>query len=220
MAKPAPAAYRSASRDSLGRPLLRSDSPCRSARFAATGCRLRTTAYRQRAVRPRPRGVESGTPDGNLDDPVKIWIDADASPNAVKEICFRTAPRLQLEVVLVANHFVRAPRSPYVRVVQVSHGFDVADDYLAAEAAPGDVAITADVPLAAKLVEKDVAVLTPRGERYSAENIGERLNLRDFMEEMRSGGLLEGGGPPPFGAKDKQAFANALDRLLTERLRG
>jgi uncharacterized protein YaiI (UPF0178 family) len=147
---------------------------------------------------------------------LKIWIDADAAPKPVKEIVFRAAERLEIETVLVANHALHTPPSRYIKAVQVEHGFDVADDYLVAQAQAGDVAITADIPLAAELMEKNVHVLTPRGEQYTAASVRQRLVMRDFMEEMRGSGLVSG-GPPPFGQKDKMAFANALDRLLAQR---
>jgi uncharacterized protein YaiI (UPF0178 family) len=148
---------------------------------------------------------------------MKIWIDADASPNPVKEIVYRIAERLQIEVILVANHALRTPPSKFIRAVQVAGGFDVADDYIVQQSAAGDVVVTQDIPLAAELMEKDVHVLTPRGETYTKDSVRQKLVMRDFMEEMRSGGMLEGGGPPPFGTKEKQAFANALDRLLAKR---
>lgn len=147
---------------------------------------------------------------------MKIWIDADASPNPVKEIVFRAASRRRISVVLVANQPIRVPRSPFIKSVQVSGGFDEADHYIVANASPGDIAVTADIPLASELVEKDVHVLTPRGEAQTRDNIRQKLVMRDFMEEMRSSGLAQG-GPRPYGDKDKQAFANGLDRLLGKR---
>jgi uncharacterized protein len=144
---------------------------------------------------------------------MKIWIDADASPKPVKEIVFRAAERLQLETVLVANHALRTPPSRFVRAVQVAAGFDVADNYLVQHAMPGDLAITADIPLAAELIDKQVQVIDPRGTLYTRDNIRERLVMRDFMEEMRGSGLA-GGGPAAYSNSDKQAFANALVSLL------
>ncbi len=145
---------------------------------------------------------------------MRIWIDADASPRPVKDIVFRAAERRRIETVLVANHTLRTPPSRYVRAIQVSTGYDVADNYLLQHAQAGDLAITADIPLAAELVAKGVYVLTPRGERLSRDNIGERLLMRDFMDTLRGSGMA-GGGPPPFRDSDKQNFANALDTLLT-----
>jgi len=151
---------------------------------------------------------------------VKLWIDADAAPRDVKEIAFRAAKRLEMETVLVANQrLTPPPGNTYVSAVRVEGGPDVADRYIADNAAPGDVAVTADIPLAAALVEKRVAVIDPRGEEYSAENVGERLAVRDFMDGLRGSGV-ETGGARPYGDRDKQAFAAALDRVLTRARRG
>ena len=151
---------------------------------------------------------------------MKLWVDADAAPRDVKEIVARAAQRLQLEAVLVANQrlFV-APGTPFVSSVRVEGGPDVADRYIAEHAAPGDVAVTADIPLAAVLVERGVLVIDPRGEQYTAENVGERLSVRDFMDGLRGAGV-DTGGAAPYGARDKQAFAGALDRVLTRAARG
>ncbi len=146
---------------------------------------------------------------------MKLWIDADAAPRDVKEIAFRSAKRLQMQTILVANRRLPVPPgNPYVEAVQVSGGPDAADQHIAEHAEPGDVAITADIPLAAELVAKDVQVIDPRGEEYTRENVGERLTLRDFMDSLRGSGV-ETGGARPFGPRDKQAFAAALDRVLT-----
>jgi uncharacterized protein YaiI (UPF0178 family) len=151
---------------------------------------------------------------------VKLWIDADAAPRDVKEIVYRTARRLRIETVLVANQPLSAPLDhPFVHTVRVKGGPDVADLHIAEHAVPGDVAVTQDIPLAARLVEKGVAVLDPRGEEHSEETIGERLAVRDFMDGLRGAGI-ETSGPRPYGPKDRQAFAAALDRVLTRRLRG
>jgi uncharacterized protein YaiI (UPF0178 family) len=132
----------------------------------------------------------------------------------VKEIVFRAAKRLAFEVVLVANQrMALPPGNPHLSAVWVKGGPDEADRHIAEHAAPGDITVTADIPLAAILVEKGVVVLDPRGERYSEENVRERLSIRDFMASLRDTGV-ETGGPPPYGAKDKQAFASALDRTL------
>jgi uncharacterized protein YaiI (UPF0178 family) len=150
---------------------------------------------------------------------MKLWIDADAAPRDVKEIVYRTARRLKLETVLVANQRLSAPLDhPYIITVQVQGGPDVADRYIAEHAEPGDVAVTADIPLAARLVEKSVTVLDPRGEQYSEDNVGERLAVRDFMDDLRGAGVVTG-GPRPYGPKDRQSFAAALDRTLTRALR-
>src|SRR5215211_8831626 len=149
---------------------------------------------------------------------MRIWIDADAAPRDVKELVFRSAKRLAIETVLVANQRLQAPPgNPLVRAVRVDGGADVADRYIADHAEPGDLAITADVPLAALLVPRGVAVLDPRGEEHTAETIGERLSVRDFMDGLRSAGVVTG-GPRPWDGRARQAFADALDRALT-RLR-
>lgn len=150
---------------------------------------------------------------------MKIWIDADAAPRDVKEIVFRAALRLELTTILVANARMATPaNNPFVTAVRVGGGPDVADQHIVDEAAEGDLAVTADIPLAAKLVEKGVVTLDPRGETYTEANIGERLSIRDFMQGLRDTGV-ETGGPSAYGRRDKQAFANALDRTLTRLLR-
>ncbi|HSH45402.1 MAG TPA: YaiI/YqxD family protein [Longimicrobiales bacterium] len=150
---------------------------------------------------------------------MKIWIDADAAPNDVKKIVFRASARLELETALVANQPMSTPTSnPRVRSVVVPGGPDVADQHIIDHAEEGDLAITADIPLAAALVEKGVLVLDPRGERYSEANVRERLSIRDFMESLRNSGV-ETGGPKAYGQQDRQSFANALDRLLTEHVK-
>lgn len=146
---------------------------------------------------------------------MRIWIDADAAPGDVKEIVFRAAKRLTLPTILVANQPLATPRgNGHVSAVTVPGGPNVADDYIAEHASAGDVAVTADVPLAARLVAKQVAVIDPRGEEHTAENIGSRIAVRDLMDELRGAGTVTG-GPRPFSPKDKQAFASTLDRILT-----
>jgi uncharacterized protein YaiI (UPF0178 family) len=147
-----------------------------------------------------------------------IWVDADACPVPIKEILFRVAERTGLQLTLVANRLLRVPPSRYIRALQVPMGFDVADRYLVEAASAGDLVITADVPLAAALVAKGVLVLNPRGERYSDENIRERLAMRDWMEELRGAGVNTS-GPASFSPADRQAFARQLDRLLARRAR-
>jgi uncharacterized protein YaiI (UPF0178 family) len=150
---------------------------------------------------------------------LKIWIDADAAPRDVKEIVFRAARRLEVSVVMVANQrLVVPPGNDYVEAVWVRGGPDVADQHIADNAAEGDVAVTADIPLAAILVEKGLHVIDPRGDQYTGENVRERLSVRDFMDSLRGAGV-ETGGAKPYGPKDRQSFAAALDRILT-RLRG
>jgi uncharacterized protein YaiI (UPF0178 family) len=149
------------------------------------------------------------------DDTFTLWVDADAAPRDVKEIVFRAAARLALPTVLVANSRMPLPLgTTTVTAVRVEGGPDVADRYIAEHAVAGDVAITADIPLAATLVAKQVIVIDPRGQLHTTENIGERLSVRDFMESLRSTGI-ETGGPSPYTLRDKQAFASALDRVLT-----
>lgn len=144
-----------------------------------------------------------------------IWVDADACPNLIKEILFKAANRVKKPLILVANHHIKVPPSPWIKMIQVESGFDVADDYIVQEVVENDLVITSDIPLAAELIEKKAYVITSRGEHYTKQNIGQRLNMRDFMETMRSS-VVVGGGPATLGAKDKQAFANALDRYLSK----
>jgi len=150
---------------------------------------------------------------------MRLWIDADAAPREIKEICFRASERLKLDVVLVANSRIQLPVGyTHLSAVRVDGGPDVADTYIAEHAEGGDVAVTADIPLAALLVPKAVVVIDPRGDEYTAESIGERLSLRNFMDGLRSTGV-DTGGHGTFGQKERQAFANALDRVLTKALR-
>ena len=150
---------------------------------------------------------------------MKLWLDADAAPRDVKEVCYRVSDRLQLETILVANQRLQLPVGyKHLTAVRVEGGPDVADLYIAEHAVAGDVAVTADIPLAALLVPKGVVVIDPRGEEYATETIGERLSVRDFMDGLRSNGV-ETGGHASYGAKDKQRFANALDRALTRARR-
>jgi len=142
-----------------------------------------------------------------------IWVDADACPNVIKEILFRAAERVRVRLILVANQPLRVPGSRYIRSIQVAAGFDVADNHIVLNASPGDLVVTADIPLAAEVIEQGCLALNPRGELYSEENIRQRLNMRDFMDTMRSSGV-DTGGPPPLSKSDRQAFANQLDRLL------
>jgi uncharacterized protein len=150
---------------------------------------------------------------------MKIWVDADAAPGDVKTIVARAALRLEVDTVFVANHRVQTPaNNPWVTAERVAGGPDAADDHIAEHAEPGDVAITADIPLAARLVEGGVATIDPRGQQYTRENIGERLSIRDFMDDLRSTGV-QTGGPAAYGTKEKQAFAAAFDRVLTKAMR-
>jgi uncharacterized protein YaiI (UPF0178 family) len=150
---------------------------------------------------------------------MRLWLDADAAPRDVKDVCARASERLRLETVLVANQRLMLPPGyPRLSAVRVDGGPDVADRYIAEHAAPGDVVVTADIPLAAILVPRGIVVIDPRGEEYTAESIGERLSVRDFMDALRGSGV-ETGGHAAYGPREKQAFANALDRALTRALR-
>jgi len=151
--------------------------------------------------------------------PFHIWVDADAAPGDVKEILFRAALRLGIPTFLVANHRLQTPaNNGFVTAVRVAGGPDAADDHIADAAHPGDLAVTADIPLAERLVDKGVVTLDPRGTEYTRENIGERRSIRDFMDGLRATGV-ETGGPRAWGRKEKQAFASALDRALTRLMR-
>lgn len=144
-----------------------------------------------------------------------IWVDADACPRPVKEILFNAAERTGVMLTLVANHAMALPKRPNVRMLQVAGGFDVADDEIAKRVAPGDLVITADIPLAADVIARGAHALNPRGELYSADTIRGLLTMRDFMDTMRSSGALTG-GPPTYGPSDRQAFASQLDRWLAK----
>jgi uncharacterized protein len=148
--------------------------------------------------------------------PFQIWVDADACPNPIKEILFRVAKRLGIQTTLVANQELQIPASPYIKAIQVRAGFDVADNRIVEILKPGDLVVTADIPLAAEAIAKGAVALNPRGEFYTKDNIRERLSLRNFMDELRSGGV-DTGGPPAFSQRDHQAFANQLDRFLARR---
>lgn len=148
---------------------------------------------------------------------LQIWVDADACPAVIKEILFRAANRTQIMTTLVANQLLRVPPSPYIRALQVPGGFDVADDKIVQLLAPGDLVITADIPLAAQVIAKDGHALNPRGEFYSAANIQERLAMRNFMEELRGSGV-DISGPSAFSHGDRQAFAAELDKFLAKNV--
>jgi len=147
---------------------------------------------------------------------LKIWVDADACPVVVKEILYRAADRTGVELTLVANQPLNTPSSPNINSVQVPQGFDVADDEIVKRCKSGDLVITSDIPLAAEVIEKGGYALSPRGELHTKENIGARLNMRDFLDTMRSSGVEMSGGPAAFSQRDKQDFANNLDRFLTK----
>jgi uncharacterized protein len=144
---------------------------------------------------------------------VQIWVDADACPQVIKEILFRAAERAQVLTTLVANTPLRTPPSPFIRSVRVAKGFDVADHRIVQQMQPGDLVITADIPLAAEVITRGAHALDPRGELYSEDNVRERLAVRNLMQELRSTGALID-GPAPFGPSDRQRFANHLDAFL------
>ncbi|MGH7413600.1 MAG: YaiI/YqxD family protein [Candidatus Rokuibacteriota bacterium] len=149
---------------------------------------------------------------------MQIWVDADACPQVIKEILFRAADRAQVLTTLVANTPLRTPPSDFIRTVRVAQGFDVADHRIVEQVRPGDLVITADIPLAAEAIARGAHALDPRGDLYSEDNVRERLAMRDLMQELRSAGALIG-GPAPFGPRDRHLFANHLDRLLTRHRR-
>lgn len=166
-----------------------------------------------------PRSQAEPTATQHKEPTLKLWIDADACPRVIKEIVFRASERVKIPVFLVANKSLAKHHTPLIKSIVVPEGFDVADDYIAEHAAPEDLVITADIPLAARIVEKGGLALDPRGELYSEDNIGEKLAMRDLMTELRSGGLVQG-GPSQFGLTDRQRFASAFDRLLTQLMQG
>jgi uncharacterized protein YaiI (UPF0178 family) len=146
---------------------------------------------------------------------MRIWVDADACPVAIKDIITRAANRKKIETTFVANHLIKLPNSPYLKSIQVAQGFDVADNEIVQRADQGDLVITQDIPLAAELIEKGCMAMNPRGERWTKDTIGQRLNMRDFMETLRSSGI-QSGGPSALGQQDKMQFANQLDRILAK----
>lgn len=148
---------------------------------------------------------------------MNIWVDADACPVVIKEILFRAAERTKIIVTLVANQSINIPASHYIKFLQVRQGFDVADNEIVKRMSPGDLVITSDIPLAADVIEKDGTALSPRGELYTENNIRARLNMRDFMETLRSSGV-DTGGPPALNQSDRKAFASHLDKILTKHI--
>lgn len=146
-----------------------------------------------------------------------IWVDADACPRAIKEIIFRAARRVGVSTTLVANQELQIPASEYIEAVQVKAGLDVADNYIVQQLQTGDLVITADIPLAAEAVAKAAYALTPRGEFLDSGVIRQRLSMRNFLDELRNSGV-ETGGPPPLHQRDREAFANQLDRFLTQHV--
>jgi len=151
-------------------------------------------------------------------EPTRIWVDADACPGVIREILFRAAERAQVQITLVANQWLRTPPSRFIRALQVPGGFDAADAAIVERVHPGDLVVTQDIPLAAQVLEKGAHAVNPRGERYTPDNMAERLSMRNFMEELRGSGV-QTCGPSAFHARDTQAFANQLDRWLAQRSR-
>lgn len=147
---------------------------------------------------------------------MKIWVDADACPVAIKEILFKASQRTSVPLTLVANHYLKTPPTPWITSMVVESGFDVADDEIVKRVEAGDLVVTSDIPLADEVIAKEAQALSPRGELHTKENIKSRLNIRDFMDTMRASGV-QSGGPPPLSQQDKQAFANHLDRILARR---
>ena len=156
-----------------------------------------------------------------IDAPAKqgspcIWVDADACPNVIKDILFRAAERARVETILVANQRIRTPPSRFVRSIQVTGGLDAADEEIVTRTKAGDLVITADIPLAARVLEKGALALNPRGELYTSDSIGQRLSMRNFMDELRGAGVNTG-GPAGLHPRDRQAFANQLDTWLSRQ---
>jgi uncharacterized protein YaiI (UPF0178 family) len=147
---------------------------------------------------------------------MQIWVDADACPLVIKQILYRAAERSQIRTTLVANKPLAVPRSKFVRAIQVGRGFDVADNEISRRVAAGDLVVTADIPLAADVIARGAQALNPRGELYSADNIRERLAMRDLLEKLRETGV-QTQGPAPLDHSDRKRFADALDRLLAKR---
>ena len=147
---------------------------------------------------------------------MKIWVDADACPKPVKDILFRLAERKKIMVTFVANQRLILPKSPFIQLVQVGYGENIADDEIVNKCSDGDLIITADIPLAARIVAKGAQALDPRGKIYDENNVGQLLDMRNFMDELRGSGV-ETGGPPSFGQKERFKFANELDRFIAQR---
>ncbi|MEY3759284.1 MAG: hypothetical protein RIR39_775 [Pseudomonadota bacterium] len=147
---------------------------------------------------------------------MQIWVDADACPKAIKDILFRVAERTKITTTLVANQFLQTPPSRYIKLLQVSSGYDVADNEIVKSLSAGDLVITGDIPLAFEVICKGGHALNPRGERYTQDTIKERLSMRDFMDTLRGSGI-DTGGPAALNSKDIQAFANQLDKFLVQR---
>jgi len=153
-----------------------------------------------------------------MEEKIKIWIDADACPKMVKDVVFKASARLSIPVCLVANSYMAVPRDSLITSIQVEKGTDVADTYISDNVSVNDLVITADIPLAAQVVEKGATAINPRGELYTEENVRERLSIRDFMKDLRDFGV-DTGGPASFGPKDKERFADSFNRIITKAIR-
>jgi len=151
-----------------------------------------------------------------IDAQCRIWIDADACPRAVKEVCYKFSARFRVHICLVANSYMSIPHSQFISFVKVEHGDDVADMYIVDHLKQSDLVITADIPLASEVIKKGAMAINPRGEIYDEENIGERLSMRDFMKDLRDNGLVTG-GPSAFGEKEKAQFSNSLNKILNQK---
>lgn len=148
---------------------------------------------------------------------MKIWVDADACPAVIKEILFKAANRTRIALTLVANQPLKTPPSRFISAITVRKGFDEADNEIVRRVEESDLVITHDIPLASDIIDKGAMALSPRGELFTVDNIKQRLNMRDFLDTMRSSGI-QTGGPPPLSQSDRQAFANNLDRILTKAM--
>lgn len=144
---------------------------------------------------------------------MQIWVDADACPRVIKDILYRAAERVKCNLILVANQGLATPKSPYIKTVRLQSGFDVVDNYIVQQVSASDLVVTADIPLAAEIMEKGATALNPRGEIYDPDTIKQKLTMRDFMDEMRGTGVMTG-GPPPLSQTERREFANALEKLL------
>lgn len=150
---------------------------------------------------------------------MKIWIDADACPKMVKEVIYTVSARLKINVNVVANSYQTIPHSPLIQFIKVEQGADIADFYIVQNLSPGDLVITADIPLAALIIEKNATALNPRGEIYTEDNINERLSMRNFMHDLRENEGLNTGGPAPLSKKDREIFINSFDRIIVKLMK-
>ena len=148
-----------------------------------------------------------------MSNSASIWVDADACPKVIREILFRAAQRAEIQLILVANHALPVPKSALIQCIRVEQGFDMADNFIVQHVKANDLVVTSDIPLAAELIEKGAHVITSRGEKYTRDNVRQRLNMRDFMDTMRSSGEMTG-GPSALGQRERQVFANGLDHYL------